>query len=144
MQLTRYTDYSLRVLIYLASGNDGASIAEMADFYAISKNHLAKVVSMLADQELVSTVRGRGGGVQLACEAQDICIGELVRATENLALLECFDSESNTCPIASDCTLEVLLHQATDAFLAVLDEKSLADLMPVSRQLLQVGKKRKD
>lgn len=110
----------------------------MAEFYEISKNHLAKVVSMLAEQELVLTMRGRGGGVQLACEPHEIQIGDLVRATENLTVVECFDPGSNTCPIASDCSLERLLQEATRAFLAVLDDKTLSDLMPVSQTLLQI------
>jgi Rrf2 family nitric oxide-sensitive transcriptional repressor len=138
MQLTRYTDYSLRVLVFLASGNDGASVTDIAGFYGISRNHLSKVVSMLADNGLVTTVRGRGGGIHLAVEPEEIALGELVRETENLNLLECFDLDSNTCPIAGDCSLEILLKEASRAFLAVLDGKTLADLMPVSQKLVQL------
>lgn len=138
MQLTRYTDYALRVLVYLASGNSGASIGEIAEFFEISKHHLGKIVSMLAEQQLVKTVRGRSGGIFLAVEPKEICIGDLVRHTENLVVLECFDQETNTCPIASDCTLETLVREATDAFLTVLDGKTLADLMPVSQNLVVI------
>jgi Rrf2 family nitric oxide-sensitive transcriptional repressor len=141
MQLTRYTDYSLRVLIYLASGNQGASVAQIAEFYGISYNHLTKVVAQLSAAGVVESVRGRGGGLHLATDPADICIGDVVRSTENLALLECFDRSTNQCPIASDCALETLLHEASRAFLAVLDARTLADLMPISQALVQLSKR---
>ena len=142
MQLTRYTDYSLRVLVFLCSRPDGdsATAGEIADYYGISRNHIAKVVSMLAEADLVTTSRGRGGGLRLAVAPEDICIGELVRATENLTLVECFDRDHNTCPLGGDCTLEVLLHQATNAFLAVLDKTTLAQLLPASSALVSLRK----
>lgn len=143
MQLTRYTDYSLRALVYLASGNEGASVGEIAEFYGISHHHLAKVVASLSTSGWIDSTRGRGGGLRLAVEPTDICIGELVRVSEKLELVECFNRATNTCPIAMDCTLEDLLHEATNAFLAVLDTKSLADLMPVSQGLVQLAKTRK-
>jgi Rrf2 family nitric oxide-sensitive transcriptional repressor len=138
MQLTRYSDYALRVLVYLASAEGAASIHQIAEFYGISKHHLGKVVAMLSSQELIVSTRGRGGGIQLAVEPEEISIGELIRSTENLVLLECFDLETNTCPIASDCTLEDLIRRATEAFLEVLDEATLADLLPVSQTLVHI------
>ncbi len=140
MQLTRYTDYALRVLVYLGSAESGttASAAEIAKFYGISRNHLSKVVSMLSEQELVIAARGRGGGIRLSVDPKDLCIGDLVRQTENLSLVECFNLETNTCPIASDCTLERLLQDASKAFLAVLDKMTLADLLPASQALQQI------
>lgn len=95
---------------------------------------------MLAEAEIITTVRGRGGGLRLAVAPEDICIGDLVRATENLTLVECFDTENNTCPLASDCSLEVLFHRATSAFLAVLDETTLAQLLPASSALVAIRK----
>lgn len=144
MQLTRYTDYSLRVLVFLCSKPDGesATAGEIADYYDVSRNHIAKVVSMLAEADIITTSRGRGGGLRLAVAPEDICIGELVRATENLTLVECFDREENRCPLAGDCTLEVLFHEATNAFLAVLDKTTLAQLLPTSSALVELRRSR--
>lgn len=142
MQLTRYSDYSLRVLIFLASGNEGASVREIATFYGISQNHLAKIVASLAAEGLVATARGRGGGLRLAVPPANVQIGVLIRAIENLDLVECFNRQTNTCPIATDCAIETLLNEASAAFMQVLDGKTLADLLPASQRLVQLGKRR--
>lgn len=129
MQLTRYTDYGLRVLIYLACTDDDASVAEIAERYAISRNHLVKVAHALSQQGFVITSRGRSGGMRLARPAEDIGIGEVVRALEtNRDLVECFTLESNTCPIAPVCGLKGALSRAETAFQEVLDEYTLADV----------------
>ncbi len=142
MQLTRYTDYALRILVLLCAKPKGevTTAAEIADFYGISRSHLAKVVSMLADEEIITTVRGRGGGFRLAVDPADVAIGDLVRATENLTIVECFDRETSSCPLSSDCTLERLFQDATSAFLAVLDKTTLAELVPASPELVQLAK----
>lgn len=140
MQLTRYTDYSLRVLIYLAVDPDRrATIDEIATSYGISKAHVMKVVHELGLRGWVETVRGRGGGLQLAQPPERIGIGDVVRSTEgNLALVECFDSATNACPIESACGLRAVLAEALGAFLSVLDGYTLADLVARRRRTLLV------
>lgn len=142
MQLTRYTDYSLRILLFLCSKAKGeaSTATEIAEFYDISRNHVSKVISMLAEADIISTTRGRGGGIQLACAPKDLNIGELVRATENLNLVECFSPATSKCPLTGACTVESLLQNANAAFLSVLDQTTLADLLPASSQLVSLGK----
>jgi Rrf2 family nitric oxide-sensitive transcriptional repressor len=137
MQLTRYSDYSLRVLIYLAVDRDRlATIDEIARSYGVSKAHLMKVVHQLGIRGYVETVRGRRGGLRLARPAEEIGIGEVVRATENLALVECMDSGTSDCVIESACGLRPVLREALAAFLAVLDGYTLADLVARRRRPL--------
>ena len=131
MQLTLYTDYSLRVLIYLGINPQRlGTITDIAQSYGISRNHLVKVVHNLATQGYINTSRGRGGGITLARPATEINIGDVVRHTEvNFHLVECFDRERNTCPIAAACILKGALHEAQQAFMAVLDRYTLADVL---------------
>lgn len=131
MQLTLYTDYSLRALLYLGlNPRQMATITAIADSYRISRNHLVKVVHNLAVQGFVQTTRGRGGGLILARPPAEINIGDVVRHTEvNFNLVECFDCEHNTCPIAAACILKNGLHEAQRAFMAVLDRYTLADVL---------------
>lgn len=125
MRLSRHTDYALRVLIHLAARPDRrASIAEIARAYAISENHLMKVVHMLGRAGFIHTVRGRGGGIGLARPANEIGIGAVVRHSEpDLNLADCGD-----CLIAPACGLTRVLGEALAAFLAVLDRYSIADV----------------
>jgi Rrf2 family nitric oxide-sensitive transcriptional repressor len=129
MQLTRYTDYSLRVLMYLAARPGRlAHIDEIADAYGVSRGHLMKVVRDLATREFVESSRGRGGGVRLTRPPSEIVLGDVVRATEeNLTIVECFGS-NNKCVIAPACGLKHTLALALEAFFAVLDDYTLADL----------------
>jgi Rrf2 family nitric oxide-sensitive transcriptional repressor len=138
MQLTRFTDYSLRVLIFLAVEPDRrATIDEIAGAYGISKAHLMKVVHELGARGWVETVRGRGGGLQLARAPEEIRVGAVVRATEeNLALVECFAPATSACAIESACGLRAVLDEALAAFLAVLDDYTLADLIARRRRPL--------
>jgi len=131
MQLTLYTDYSLRVLLYLGlNPRRMATITDIAQSYGISRNHLVKVVHNLAMQGFINTTRGRGGGITLARPAAEINIGDVVRHTEvNFHLVECFDRERNTCPIAVACFLKSALYEAQGAFMAVLDRYTLADVL---------------
>ena len=131
MRLTVYTDYSLRVLMFLAiKGDELATIAEIAKAYAISKNHLMKVAHQLGLAGYVETVRGKGGGLRLAREPQDIVLGEVVRRTEpEMALVPCFDPADVSCAIFSGCVLRGVLSEARGAFLATLDRHTLADLV---------------
>lgn len=130
MRLTRFSDYSLRVLIHLGlNGGRQVSIREIAQAYGISEAHLMKVVHGLAQHGYVATTRGRGGGLKLARPAETIRIGAVIRDTEDdMALTECFSS-GNTCPIAGPCGLQSMLREALDAFLAVLDRHTLDDLL---------------
>jgi len=131
MQLTLYTDYSLRVLLYLGlKPRRIATITDIAQSYGISRNHLVKVVHNLATQGFIHSTRGRGGGITLARPAAEINIGDVVRHTEvNFDLVECFDRERNTCPIAAACILKSALYEAQRAFMGVLDRYTLADVL---------------
>lgn len=131
MQLTMYTDYSLRVLVYLAQTHgESATITQIADFYRISRNHLVKVVHNLGHEGLIITTRGKHGGMKLAREPEMIAIGEVVRRTEpNFNLVECFDPQKkNNCVINASCSLKNMLYEANKNFLAVLDSYTLADV----------------
>lgn len=129
MQLTSHTDYALRLLIYLAIADDdmNATVQEAAARYRISANHVAKVAQTLVQLGYINSRRGRGGGLSLARPAEAIHLGEVVRQTENLQLLECFGPHS-TCPIDPACRLKQVLGHAQNAFLDVLDGYTLAEL----------------
>jgi Rrf2 family transcriptional regulator, nitric oxide-sensitive transcriptional repressor len=130
MQLTLYTDYSLRMLIYLGICKDGGTIAEVADHFHISKNHLVKVAHHLGKTGYIHTTRGRAGGLRLAKSPEKINLGSVVRDTEpNFALVECFHRDGNHCMITMGCQLKSILLEAHQAFLKVLDNYSLADLL---------------
>ncbi|HZO54811.1 MAG TPA: Rrf2 family transcriptional regulator [Bryobacteraceae bacterium] len=132
MRLTSYTDYSLRVLIYLGLQESRlATIGEISGAYGISANHLMKVIHNLGKLGYIETVRGRGGGLKLAGRPKEINLGQLVRQVESdFAIVECFDSSrSTTCAIAPACRLQLILEKAMQAFLAVLDSHTLADLL---------------
>ncbi|MFV8570171.1 Rrf2 family transcriptional regulator [Marinobacter sp. SBS5] len=145
MRITRFTDYSLRVLIYLAAQEDGrlSTIQEIADSYDISKNHLMKVVHQLNQKGYIATVRGKNGGMRLYRDPQDINIGALVRETEEeLSIVECF-SRDNACKITPACSLRGMFGEALQAFLCVLDKYTLAEVVqskhrPELLRLLQV------
>ncbi|MGA7595326.1 MAG: Rrf2 family transcriptional regulator [Gallionella sp.] len=138
MRLTLYTDYSLRVLLFLAGKeNENATITEIADFYRISRNHLVKVVHKLGRDGYILTSRGRHGGLKLARPAKDIMVGELVRSTEpDLDLLECFNPATDQCVISNSCSLKGVVFNAQTAFLGVLDRYSLADIAKASHKAI--------
>ncbi|SDS42697.1 RrF2 family transcriptional regulator [Bradyrhizobium canariense] len=136
MRLTVYTDYALRVLMYLALKKDQlATIAEIAESYDISKNHLMKVAHQLGVAGYVETVRGRGGGLRLAKPIKAIGLGEVVRHTEpDMAIVSCFEPVNASCAIQPCCVLKRALKKASDAFVEVLDDYTLGDLVePRSR-----------
>lgn len=137
MQLTVHTDYALRVLLYLAHFPDKRiGTEEISTAYGISKHHLVRVVQTLAEGGFLIVTVGRTGGVELARPPKQIRIGDVVRAAEaSFRLVECHDTENNTCPIVPVCGLKGILDQALDAFLAELDRHTLADLVqPRSRE----------
>jgi len=129
MRLTLYTDYSLRVLLYLAYKKDEmATISELADFYKISRNHLVKVVHNLGIQGYIITTRGKNGGLRLARPANEIVIGDVVRKMEpDFELLECFNEATDHCVITRTCSLKSVLFSARDNFLSLLDQYTVAD-----------------
>jgi len=129
MKLTLYTDYSLRVLLYLAyKQGEAATISELADFYNISRNHLVKVVHDLGKNGFILTTRGKGGGMKLAHPPEEIRISEVVRKTEpDLDLLECFNPSTDQCAITRICNLKSILFEARANFVAVLEKYTLAD-----------------
>jgi Rrf2 family transcriptional regulator, nitric oxide-sensitive transcriptional repressor len=141
MRLTDWTDYTLRVLMYCGihgafGGERLVTIAEMAERYGVSRNHLMKIVNELARQGLLETVRGRSGGLRLAQPAQAIRLGAVVRASEpDFRLVECFDAATDTCPLTPVCRLKRALRSALDAYLAELDAVTLADLLPAARSM---------
>ena len=132
MRLTMYTDFSLRVLIYLGTKEPDklTTIQEISEAYNISKNHLTKVTFELGKAGFIQTVRGRGGGIRLADLPQNINVGTVVRRMEDdFNLVECFDSATNRCPISPICGLRGVLGKALHAYLTVLDEYTLEDLL---------------
>lgn len=137
MRLTVYTDYALRILMYLALRDDQlATIAEIAESYKISRNHLMKVAHQLGVAGYVETVRGRGGGLRLAKPIGAIGLGEVVRYTEpDMAIVSCFDPVGESCAIQSCCVLKRALKTARDAFLEVLDGYTLSDLIQPGARL---------
>lgn len=134
MQLTLHTDYSLRVLVYLAQkGTEQATIREIAEFYDISRNHLVKVVHHLSTKGFIHTTRGKHGGMVLARAPELISIAEVVQQMEpNFHIVECFDNSGSGCTIAPVCALKTALHKANKAFLDVLDDYTLADAISQS------------
>ncbi len=132
MQLTRYTDYALRVLIRLAITPDTrVTVRELAQEYGISQHHLVKVAHHLAKLDYILSTKGRNGGLELARKPEDINLGTLVRDTErSLQLVNCVDEKDGSqCAILDNCRLPDILQAAVDAMLAELDRHSLADLI---------------
>lgn len=130
MKLSLFTDYSLRVLMFAALKGESFSLSEVAESYDISRHHLVKVVNYLAKLGYLETRRGRGGGIALGMQPEDIRIGMVVRRTEDSSfIVECFDKQHNTCPISGSCRLKGALAQAVNAFYETLDRHTLRDLV---------------
>jgi len=145
MRLTTFTDYSLRVLIYVAAQRERrATIADVAHAFGISANHLTKVVHFLGKQGFLANVRGRGGGLELAVRASRINVGAVVRSAEGASVpVECFDAATNKCVISRACGLRRVLADAMRAFYAILAQYTLEDLVrddaPLARILFAPG-----
>jgi len=136
MRLTTFTDYTLRMLIYVAGAPGGrCTIAQVAQAFGISESHLVKVAHRLGQQGLLLNTRGHGGGLSLAVPAASINVGHVVREAEGADVLaECFRADGR-CPIGGHCRLERALAQATRAFHEVLDGYTLAELVSNRREL---------
>ena len=143
MRLTTYTDYSLRLLIFLGVQNETLStIPQIATHYGISRHHLVKVAHQLGVKGFLTSVRGNKGGLRLARPASEIRIGDVVRSMEpDMALVPCQTSEGASCRIAPSCRLRSVMERGRAAFLAELDDVTLADVIvepePL-RELLQI------
>ncbi len=137
MRLTTFTDYSLRVLIYVGTRpEERTTIAAIARAFDISEHHLTKVVHFLGKSGWLANVRGRGGGLGLAVPAAQINIAHVVRLAESRDLpAECFDAEANTCTIAPACRLKGVFEEALQSFYSVLDKYTLEDLVRQKRPL---------
>jgi len=131
MRLTAFTDYALRTLIYLGLNPERLStIDDICAAYDIPRNHLTKVVHLLGSSGWVQTVRGKGGGMRLAVAPDHIPLGQVVRLTESdFEMVECFNGATNRCVLSPACRLKSALKQATDAWFAVLDPLTLADVL---------------
>ncbi len=143
MKLTSFTDYNLRVLIYLALEREGlATVQAIAEAYGISENNLRKVVHHLAKSGVIESLRGKGGGIRLAVPAAAIRLGAVIRAAEGDGpIVECFASHAN-CKIAPNCKLAGILARSFAGLYSALDEYTLADLVaqpaPLQRMLRRV------
>ena len=131
MKLTSFTDYSLRLLMYVAVNNNRlVSIREVSEVFDISRNHLMKIVHGLGKGDYLDTVRGKNGGFRLARAPEDINIGDLVRYTEeDMALVECFSDENSNCKMVENCILAGVFQLALESFFDVLDRHNLEDLL---------------
>ena len=140
MRLTTFTDYCLRVLIYVGM-KDGevVTIDEISQRYGISRNHVMKVVLRLSQHDYLTTARGKGGGMWLARKPEEINIGTLVRQMEeDLALVECFQPGNCACIIEPACMLRKALHEALESFFAVLDGYTLANFLEPKSKLARL------
>lgn len=138
MRLTTQTDYALRTLMYLTARSGRATIAQVSSLFGISANHVAKVVNVLSRLGYVRSVRGIGGGIELAQRPEDIRLGAVIEAVEgNMHLLDCVDTE-NVCSIQSFCKLKTALADAERVQFEYLNRSTLRDVTPTARQLDRV------
>lgn len=138
MKLTSYTNYALRSLQLAAlKAPTLVRIEDVVQIHGLAKPHVRKVVHELGRADLLVTYRGRGGGFELARPANTIVVGDVVRLTEgNLDVVECFNPKTNTCPLMGVCNLSRAIQKATEAFMSVLDDLTVADIASNKAQLL--------
>jgi len=129
MQLTRQTDYAIRVMMFLGIQKDDSlvTISDIAYHFDISRNHLMKIVHRLGQKEYIQTVRGKYGGLRLERDPSTIKLGELVRDFETT--LDVVDCKKLTCPVTGACDLKPIMQKAQEAFLSVIDEYTLQNLL---------------
>lgn len=138
MQLTMQTDYALRTLMYLASQDERVTVADVATLFKISNNHVAKVVNQLSRFGYIRSVRGLGGGIELATPLEEIRLGEVIERFEgSLHLLDCVGTD-NVCVIQPFCKLKGVLAEAERIQLEYLNSVTLADVAPSKHQLLNL------
>ena len=131
MRLTLFSDYALRVLLYLGlNPEEIVTIDRISESFKVSRNHLVKVVHQLAKKGFIQSFRGKGGGIRLARDPKSYRLGDVIRSTEpDLDLVECFNSQDSLCPITGVCELEAALLDARGVFMEKLNEYTLADLV---------------
>ncbi|GAA5190784.1 nitric oxide-sensing transcriptional repressor NsrR [Ferrimonas gelatinilytica] len=139
MQLTSFSDFAFRALIYLGTLPEGelTSISKVTELYGVSRNHMVKVINKLGHAGFVTTVRGKNGGIRLARSPETIRLGAVVRALEPMQLVDC---RSPMCSILPACRLKPVLQEATEAFLATLDHYVLADMLSDNAALQKLFK----
>lgn len=129
MQLTSFTDYALRALIYINQVKRPVSLNELSSAYGMSRNHLIKAINRLEKSGFVKTKRGRGGGISLSRPATEINLGDVILSTEpHFNIVECFNEDKNSCPISKACLLKNVLVKANKAFLEEVASYSLEDI----------------
>ncbi len=135
MQLTSFTDYGLRTLMYLATHPDRlSSVKEISEHYAISRNHLVKVVHRLSQLSYIETTKGKGGGLKISKGSENLRLGDVIAELEpNMTLVECFDPQTNTCRITDSCKLKHYLFDAKQEFINVMNQRTLSDLCEESQ-----------
>lgn len=140
MRLTRQTDYSLRILMFCAASGDRISrVSDIAQAYSVSETFIFKLLKRLVDTGIVSTTRGRSGGIRLARSAGEITVGEVVRVAEdNMSIADCFDTNAPDCPLIASCQLKIAFEQALGAFLDVLDGVTIDDLSKPSAAVINL------
>lgn len=137
MQLTSFTDYGLRALIYMAALPDDqmTNISQVTDVYGVSRNHMVKIINQLSRAGLVTAVRGKNGGIKLGKPAETILIGDVVRELEPLTLVNC---AQDFCHITPACRLKQVLHTAVEHFLDELNQYTLADMVKDNSSLYKL------
>lgn len=141
MQLTTFTDYGLRTLMYLAGNMDKtSSVKEISEYYGISRNHLVKVVHRLSVLGYIATTKGKGGGIRLAHDPDGLRLGVLVKNLEpHMNCVECFAHETNTCRITDICKLKHYLADAVKSFLDTLNQYTLADTVKSKKMFYDIS-----
>lgn len=130
MQLTQFTDYSLRALIYITLRKQSCTIKDITAAYDISNHHMVKIIHNLAKLGLIKTIRGKNGGIIMAAQPETINLGQLITQLEpHFDLVPCFNKAKATCCIAPVCKLKGVLHEAQTAFMKVLEHYTLADVL---------------
>lgn len=136
MQLTQFTDYSLRALIYITLRKESCTIKDITEAYDLSNNHMVKIIHNLAKLGLIKTIRGKNGGIIMASQPETINLGRLITELEpHFDLVPCFNKEKANCCIAPVCTLKGVLHEAQAAFMKVLERYTLADILHNQNEL---------
>lgn len=139
MRLTKWTDYTLRVLLHCAATQNRekpTTISEIAECHDVSRSHLMKIVMTLSSHGWIESTRGRTGGIRLSVDPHKISIGDVVRQTEtDFHVVECFDEATNDCRLNGRCKLKSVLKRARNSFLHELDQVTLADILLSSHVL---------
>ena len=144
MKLSLQTDYALRTLMFLASrdstpDSERVNVGEVAGFFGISQTHVAKVANRLARLGLIRSIRGLGGGIELARAPDSVSVGEVVEAFEGeMHLLDCVNSKEELCVIQSFCKLKDVLSHAEQLQMNYLHSVTIADVLPTNRQIASI------